>query len=109
MKKSAFLTGGVMPSSVNQNMIDALMEQQASNEAHVRDAEPGLIDVSAFITPRAMFGGMFKNPLTGPMLKKVVPNPKLWRRYRKANNNLMIRGSMAGSGVAAGSELVAGE
>ncbi len=82
-------------------------EEAAKQMTALRDKQ-GLIDVSAFIVPRAMYGSAFKNPLTGPAMKKMVVEPPLFRAGRKAQSGLMTRGTVAGSGAALGSEAMAG-
>ncbi len=64
--------------------------------------EQGLTDVSAFVVPRMLYGGMFKNPLTGPILKKIVPDPKMMKAVREAKRKVTNTGSIAGAGAAIG-------
>ncbi len=104
MNRSAFLNGAY-PSSVSPEMIDAMMQRQASNEAHAKAAEPGLVDVSAFIMPRAIYGSMFKNPITGPTAKRLLVEPPVFKAGRKAQSKMLTRGSVVGSGAALGSEV----
>ena len=103
MEKSSFLE---MKPSVSKNMIDTMERIQASNESMKRDMEPGLEDISAFVASRGLYGSFFKNPVTGPVAKRLIIEPPLFRAGRKSLSKGMTNGSVLGSGSALASEFI---
>ncbi len=78
-------------------------EEAVKRMAALRDQQ-ALIDVSAFIVPRAMYGSAFKNPITGPTMKRMIVEPSLFRAGRKAQSSAMTNGTVIGSGATLASE-----
>lgn len=65
---------------------------------HQAREEPGLIDVSAFIPARAGVKGMMSTKY-GDNIKRIVPDPALWKATRKAKNNVHNYGLGAGGAL----------
>ena len=66
-------------------------------DAYRAPANPGLIDVSAFLTAR---GGakMIKDvPAVTRFAEKYIPDPKIWQATRDAKNSIFNDAMVAGS------------